>query len=178
MPTKKKDSALMIPAESIVSRIYLIRGQKVMLDSDLAELYEVSTHRLNEQITRNLSRFPDDFVFRLTRAEADSLRSQNAILKLGRGQHRKYRPRAFTEHGILMLSSVLRSERAVQVNIAIMRAFVRLRQLAASHVELTRKLDALEEKYDTQFKVVFDAIRALMATDAKPRRRIGFKPIE
>jgi hypothetical protein len=168
----------MIPAESIVSRIYLIRGQKVMLDSDLAELYEVSTHRLNEQITRNLSRFPDDFVFRLTRAEADSLRSQNAILKLGRGQHRKYRPRAFTEHGILMLSSVLRSERAVQVNIAIMRAFVRLRQLAASHVELTRKLDALEEKYDTQFKVVFDAIRALMATDAKPRRRIGFKPIE
>jgi hypothetical protein len=165
-----------IPNQLIERRIYLVRDQKVMLDEDLAELYAVPTSRLNEQVTRNLDRFPEDFMFQLSREEALSLRSQNAILKSGRGQHRKYAPRAFTEHGILMLSSVLRSERAVQVNIAIMRAFVRLRELATSHAELTRKLNALEEKYDVQFKVVFDAIRALMDADIKPRRRIGFKP--
>jgi hypothetical protein len=167
-----------IPNQLIERRIYLVRDQKVMLDEDLAELYGVPTKRLNEQVTRNLHRFPEDFMLQLTPDEALALRSQNATLKSGRGQHRKYVPRAFTEHGILMLSSVLRSERAVQVNIAIMRAFVRLRELATSHAELTRKLNALEAKYDVQFKVVFDAIRALMDADVKPRRRIGFKPDE
>jgi hypothetical protein len=167
-----------IPDQLIERRIYLVRDQNVMLDEDLAELYSVPTSRLNEQVTRNLDRFPEDFMFQLTREEALSLRSQNAILKSGRGRHRKYLPRAFTEHGILMLSSVLRSERAVQVNIAIMRAFVRLRELAASHADLTRKLNALEAKYDVQFKVIFDAIRALMEADVKPRRRIGFKSVE
>ena len=158
--------------------IYFVRDQKVMLDRDLAELYGVPTRRLNEQVTRNRDRFPEDFMFQLSREEALSLRSQNAILKKRRGQHRKYVPRAFTEHGILMLSSVLRSERAVQVNIAIMRAFVRLRKLAVSHAALTRELSALEKKYDAQFRVVFDAIRALMEFESKPRRRIGFDPDE
>ena len=126
--SKHRESALSgMPDELIEGRIFSFRGQKVMIDSDLAELYEVPTHRLNEQVTRNLDRFPDDFMFQLSREETHSLRSQNAILK-GRGQHRKHLPRAFTEHGILMLSSVLRSERAVQVNIAIMRAFIRLRR--------------------------------------------------
>ena len=131
---KKSESSteISIPNQLIERRIYLVRDQKVMLDEDLAELYDVPTSRLNEQVTRNLDRFPEDFMFQLSREEALSLRSQNAILKSGRGQHRKYVPRAFTEHGILMLSSVLRSERAVQVNIAIMRAFVRLRELATS----------------------------------------------
>jgi hypothetical protein len=165
-----------VPNQLIERRIHRVRDQKVMLDEDLAELYRVPTSRLNEQVTRNLDRFPQDFMFRLTHEEALALRSQNAILKSGRGQHRKYLPRAFTEHGVLMLSSVLHSERAIQVNIAIMRAFVRLRELATSHAELTRKLNALEVKYDVQFKVVFDAIRALTEPYLKPRRRIGFKP--
>jgi hypothetical protein len=177
MSKKNKVSReITVASQVIEQRIYLVRDQKVMLDEDLAELYGVLTKRLNEQVTRNLDRFPDDFMFQLTREEALALRSQNATLKSRRGHHRKYVPRAFTEHGILMLSSVLRSERAVQVNIAIMRAFVRLRELATSHAELTRKLNALEAKYDAQFKVVFDAIRALMEADIKPRRRIGFKP--
>ncbi len=142
--SKRKQGAdsLTIASGNIDKRIHFIRGMKAMLDSDLAELYGVPTSRLNEQVTRNLDHFPEDFMFQLSREEALSLRSQNAILKSGRGQQRKYVPRAFTEHGILMLSSVLRSERAVQVNIAIMRAFVRLRELAASHAQL-RKLNAL-----------------------------------
>ena len=169
---------LTVSSEAIEQRIYFVRDQEVMLDGDLAELYGVPTSRLNEQVTRNLDRFPGDFMFQLSREETLSLRSQNAILKKGRGQHRKYVPRAYTEHGILMLSSVLRNERAVQVNIAIMRAFVRLRGLAASHAGLTRKLSALEKKYDARFRVVFDAIRALMEIESKPRRRIGFNPDE
>jgi phage regulator Rha-like protein len=181
MAKKKKPSSsqLWIPAQLVERRIYLIRGQKVMLDSDLAELYGVPTRRLNEQVDRNITRFPEDFMFRLSREEAQTLRSQIAILKTGRGQHRKYVTRAFTEHGILMLSSVLRSERAVQVNIAIMRAFVRLREILATHKDLARKIEALETKdleHDAQFKVVFDAIRQLMAPPAGKKKRIGFKP--
>jgi len=158
---------------------FLIRGKKVMLDRDLAGLYGVATGRLNEQVKRNRKRFPVDFMFRLTLEEAKavpSLRSQNAILK--RGQHLKYAPYVFTEQGVAMLSSVLRSGRAIQVNIVIMRAFVRLREILATHQDLARKLDALEKKYekhDRQIKAIFDAIRKLIEAPAtSPRRRIGF----
>ncbi len=177
MPKKKKTSAIAIPDEIIEKRIYLIRRRKVMLDSDLAKLYEVPTHRLNEQVTRNLSRFPDDFMFRLTGDEVDSLRSQYAISKVSHGG-RRYLPRAFTEQGVAMLSSVLRSERAVQVNVAVIRAFVRLRRLILDHEGLARKIVAMESSYDAQFKVVFDAIRELMKPAPSSTRRIGFQPDE
>ncbi len=155
----------------------LIRGQRVMLDADLAVLYEVSTKRLGEQVRRNGQRFPADFMFRLTAAEARVLRSQFATSSLGRGWGgRRYIPYAFTEHGVAMLSSVLRSSRAIQVNIAIMRAFVRLRGLLASNETLARKLDELEKRYDAQFKIVFDAIRQIMSPPAVGRRAIGFRP--
>jgi len=144
-----------------------------MLDADLAVLYGVSTKRLNEQVRRNRSRFPDDFMFQLTAEEIRSLRSQFATSKQGRGG-RRYAPLVFTEQGIAMLSTVLNSERAIQVNIEIMRAFVRLREMIATHKELARKLEALEKRYDAQFKVVFDAIRALMAPPVPNRRKIGF----
>jgi hypothetical protein len=149
----------LIPVERIEQSIILIRGHKVMLDRDLAYLYGVPTKVLNQAVKRHQDRFPEDFMFQLTMEEArvwwievkgSSLRSQTVTLK--RGQHIKYRPYAFTEHGILMPSSVLNSERAVQVNIEIMRAFVRLRRMLASHAELARKLDAIEGKYDAQFK--------------------------
>lgn len=154
-------------------RILLVRGQRVMLDSDLAELYGVSTGRLNEQVKRNLERFPPDFMFELSPDEVATLRSQFAISKPGRGG-RRYAPRVFTEHGVAMLSSVLNSECAVQVNIAVVRAFVRLREMLGSHEDLARRLAELEQKYDAQFRVVFDAIRQLMATPPGESRRIGF----
>jgi len=162
------ESKLLVPTERIEQSILMIRGHKVMLDRDLAILYGVSTKALNQAVRRHKDRFPEDFMFQLTMEEAKMwwsqvmdirLRSQTVTLK--RGQHIKYQPHAFTEHGILMLSSVLNSERAVQVNIEIMRAFVRLRRMLSSHADLARKLEALEKKYDTQFKVVFDAIRQL-----------------
>jgi len=143
-----------------------------MLDADLAELYDVSTKRLNEQVKRNRDRFPEDFMFALTEEEAGTLRSQFATSSSWGG--RRYLPLAFTQEGVAMLSSVLRSRRAVQVNIAIMRAFVKLREMLASNRDLARRLDEMEKKYDTQFKVVFDAIRELMKPPEKPRRRIGF----
>ena len=146
-----------------------------MLDSELATLYSVGTKALNQAVNRNIERFPEDFMFRLTEEEATRLRSQIVTLKTGRGRHRKYLPYAFTEQGVAMLSSVLRSTRAVQVNIEIMRAFVRLRELIATNRDLARRLDHLEKKYDRQFKVVFDAIRELMAPPEKPRRSIGFR---
>jgi phage regulator Rha-like protein len=161
-------------AEDISRRIFNIRGHRVMLDADLAELYDVPTKRLNEAIKRNAVRFPEDFMFQLSHEEVDSLRSQNATLETGRGKHRKYSPFAFTERGVAMLSGVLHSPRAVQVNIAIMRAFVRMRKMLLSHEELARKVNALEGKYDAQFRVVFDAIRALMEPPKPPRGRIGF----
>lgn len=165
----------LIPLERIERAILLLRGHKVMLDSDLAALYEVPVKRLNEQVARNRDRSPEDFMFQLTAGEADSLRSQVATLKTGaRGQHRKYRPYAFTEQGVAMLSSVLQSPRAVQVNIGIMRAFVQLRQMLQTNAELARKLDALEARYDAQFKVVFQAIRELMSPPERPRRKIGY----
>jgi hypothetical protein len=160
----------------VEAAIVLLRGHRVMLDSDLAALYGVETKALNQAVSRNLERFPDDFVFRLTREEAGVLRAQSAISAGGWGRHRKYLPYAFTEQGVAMLSSVLRSPRAAQVNIEIMRAFVRLRQMLQGNAELARKLRELEAKYDAKFRVVFDAIRELMTPPAAPRRRIGFKP--
>jgi phage regulator Rha-like protein len=146
-----------------------------MLDADLAELYGVETKALNRAVKRNIGRFPGDFMFQLTTEETERIRYQIGTLKTGRGRHRKYRPYAFTEQGIAMLSSVLHSERAVRVNIEIMRAFVQLRQMLSSHADLARKLAALEKKYDAQFKVVFDAIRELTAPPEPPsKRRIGF----
>lgn len=165
-------------AKGIEHRIHAIRGQRVMLDSDLAELYEVTTAALNQQVKRNPSRFPEDFAFRLTAREHVALISQIVISKPGRGGRRKL-PWAFTEHGVAMLSSVLRSERAVQVNIAIMRTFVKLRDTISGDKKLRAQLDAIEHKLttqDEQFKIVFDAIRGLMkpASDI-PKRRIGFR---
>jgi len=165
-----------VPAERIERAILLIRDHRVMLDADLAVLYGVPTKRLAEQVRRNSRRFPADFMFRLTAVEARILRSRIATSSFGRGWGgRRYAPYAFTEQGVAMLSSVLKSPRAVQVNIAIMRAFVRLRGLLASSEALARKLDALERKYDAQFKVVFDAIRQLMSPPAAGRRTIGFR---
>jgi ORF6N domain-containing protein len=187
-------------AVQVERRIFLVRGQKVMLDTDLAELYRVPTKSLNLAVKRNADRFPDDFMFQLTDDEAAGLRFHFETSKRGRGG-RRYLSYAFTEQGVAMLSSVLRSSRAVQVNIAIMRTFVRLREMLLSNAELARKLAALENKYDaqygmrgrcwidcigcmvrqpsgreiaSQFKVVFDAIRELMLPPSPPKRQIGF----
>jgi hypothetical protein len=177
--------------------ILLMRSQKVMLDFDLAELYGVPTKALNQAVRRNLERFPEDFMFQLTAEEVKNVVSQNVIpsfveeggssqsvmssrprsqsVTLKRGQNIKYLPYAFTEQGVAMLSSVLRSDRAVQVNIAIMRAFVRLRQMLSTNAELARRLEDMEKKYDGQFKVVFDALRQLMTPPpAPPKKEIGF----
>lgn len=163
----------LIPAERIEKSILLIRGQKVILDRDLAQLYGVTTGNLNKAVKRNIDRFPDDFMFQLTPEEYESLRFHSGILK--RGQHSKYLPYAFTEQGVAMLSSVLRSKRAVKVNIEIMRAFVRLRQMLSTHKELRKKIESMEKKYDRQFQVVFEAIKQLMEEAEKPKRRIGFE---
>ena len=164
-------SQVIIPQEIIEKRILLIRGQKVMLDKDLAELYQVETYNLNKAVKRNRERFPNDFMFPLTGEEFKNLIFHFGISRWG--GTRKL-PNAFTEQGVAMLSTVLRSPRAVQVNIEIMRAFVKLRQIVASNKELAQKLEELEKKYDTQFKIVFDAIRQIMQPPEKPKRRIGF----
>jgi hypothetical protein len=165
--------ALLIQVEK---RIFLVRGQKVMLDADLAELYGVPTKSLNLAVKRNADRFPDDFAFQLNEEEVAGLRFQFETTKRGRGG-RRYRPYAFTEQGVAMLSSVLRSPRAIEVNIAIMRAFVRLREMLMANTDLARKLLALENKYDAHFRIVFDAIRELMeGPPPPPKPRIGFKP--
>jgi hypothetical protein len=159
--------------ENIENSIYLIRGHKVMLDSDLAVLYDIPTFYLNQQVQRNIKRFPIDFMFQLSAQELEPLRLQIAISKKGRGG-RRYLPYVFTEQGVAMLSGVLNSSRAIQVNIQIMRAFVKLRQMMASNAELAQKIVALEKKYDGQFHVVFEAIRQLMAPSETKKRRIGF----
>jgi hypothetical protein len=160
-----------IESKSIESKIYIIRGQRVMLDEDLASLYQVPTMRLNEQVKRNLERFPEDFMFRLSDQEFRVLISQIAISKPGRGGRRKP-PYAFTEQGVAMLSAVLHSERAIDVNVGIMRAFVRLRRVLNTDREFEKKLSALESKYDEKFRVVFQAIRDLMSVRSVPRKRI------
>ena len=164
-----------IPAEKIINKIYVFRGVKVMLDSDLADLYGVETKVLNQAVKRNLERFPSDFMFQLYKDEYDSLRSHFVTLEAGRGQHRKYMPYVFTEHGILMLSSVLNSDRAIHVNIQIMRTFTKLRQMLSTQEDIKKKIESMEKKYDSQFKIVFDAIRELITEELKPESKIGFE---
>jgi len=149
-----------IPIESIVSKIYIIRGQKVMLDSDLAELYGVRTKVFKRAVKRNIKRFPKDFMLQLTKTELDSLRCQIGTLK--RGEHSKYLPYAFTEHGVAMLSSILSSNKAVEINIMIIRAFIKIRELLSTHKKLAMKIAQLETKYDEQFVAVFNALKHLM----------------
>ncbi len=166
-----------VPVERIESRILLIRGHKVILDSDLAELYGVTTKRLNEQLKRNKERFPSDFVFQLTAEEAESLRSQFATSKPGRGG-RRYRPYAFTEHGAIMAASVLNSHRAIEVSVYVVRAFVKLREVLRTHKELGQKLAELEKRmegHDEEIMALFEAIRQLMEPPEKPSKRIGFR---
>jgi len=172
MDDKTIKNTPLIPVERIERSILLMRGQKVMLSTDLAELYQVEPRALVQAVKRNIARFPQDFMFQLTEEEYSNLKSQFVISSWG--GVRRARPYAFTEQGVAMLSSILRSRRAIQVNIEIMRAFVRLRRMLASHADLARKLDALERKYDAQFKVVFDAIRELMKPPESKKRPIGF----
>jgi hypothetical protein len=162
-----------VPSERIERAILVLRGQRVMLDRDLAGLYRVTTGNLNKAVNRNIERFPADFMVVLTEAEFSNLMFHSGRSRWG-GTRKP--PRAFSEQGVAMLSSVLHSPRAVQVNIEIMRAFVRLRQLLQGHADLARKLAELERRYDGQFRVVFEAIRELMDPPARPARRIGFDP--
>ena len=161
-----------VPSERIERRIYMLRGHKVMLSPDLADLYEVEPRALVQAVKRNIDRFPADFMFQLTTQEFENLKSQ--IVTSSWGGLRRAVPYAFTEQGVAMLASVLRSKRAVMVIIEIMRAFVRLRQMLTAHADLARRLNALEKKYDAQFRVVFDAIRELMTPPAGKKRPIGF----
>ena len=172
-----KNTPILIPKEMIEQSILLIRGNKVMLDMDIAKLYQVKTFRLNEAVRRNSARFPEDFMFRLTENEKKEVIANCDHLK--KLKFSPQLPLAFTEQGIAMLSSVLRSERAIRVNIEIMRTFVRLKKLLASHAELAEKIDSLEKKYDHQFKIVFDAIRQMLnppQPEPKPKGPIGFQP--
>jgi len=180
---KKNISKMPVPAEFIERKIYFMRGHKVMLDSDLALLYGVPTKRLNEAVKRNKKRFPKDFMFQLAKQETDNLKSQIATSSPNRSQiatgsqkHRdpKIQPYVFTEQGVAMLSSVLNSSRAIEVNIVIMRVFVHIRELMLSHKDIARRLDDLEKKYDGQFRTIFDAIRQLILEKAKPKTKIGF----
>ena len=164
----------LISAESITSRIHFIRGHRVLLDRDLAELYGVPTKRLKEQVRRNSKRFPEDFMFELTNQEVRNLRSQFATSSWGGA---RYVPIAFTEQGVAMLSSVLHSKRAIEVNIAIMRAFVKMREIMATNKDFAEKLKIIEEKlaeHDDQFQVVFEAIKQLLTEEEKPKKKIGF----
>jgi hypothetical protein len=175
----------LIPIERIEQKIYVIRGERVMLDSDLAEIYSVETRVFNQAVKRNLHRFPEDFMFQLTAEEDEHLRfqigaskdksltSQIVTSKKGRGG-RRYLPYVFTEHGAIMAANILSSERAVEASVQVVRAFVKLRQLLSSNAELAKKFEALEKKYDAQFKVVFDAIKKLMLPPDKPKGNIGF----
>ena len=167
-----------VPDEIITNKIYLIRGQKVMLDSELAELYEVETKRLNEQVKRNTDRFPSDFMFQLTSEEFLDLKSQNATSSWG---GRRKSPYAFTEHGVLMLSSVLNSKRSINVNIHIMRVYTKLKALALTNKDLLLKMEQVEQRLDEQgneIEVVFDYIRQFIQDQEKPMKKIGFKQKE
>ena len=175
----------LIPVEIIESKIYLIRNQKVMLDKDLANLYGVATKKLNQAVKRNMKRFPQDFMFQLTWDEIERLRSQFVTLKISnkskRGKHIKYLPFAFTEQGVAMLSSILNSDRAIEVNIQIMRVFIRLKQFIHAHKELEGKFDLLEKKvgehlnkHDEEITAIFSLIKKMLIVEAKPKRRIGF----
>jgi hypothetical protein len=163
----------MLPIESITSKIYFIRDHKVMLDRDLAKLYGVETKVFKQAVRRNIKRFPEDFMFKLTYKEESPLRSQSVTLE-GKGKHSKYLSMVFTEQGVAMLSSVLKSDRAIQVNIEIMRAFTKLRTMLLTNEDLKRKIEAMEAKYDEHFRIVFEAIKRLLKEDNKPKRKIGF----
>jgi hypothetical protein len=169
----RNQSPSLIPTERIERAILFVRGEKVMLDADLAALYGVTVKALVQAVKRNLDRFPSDFMYQLTHQEFTDLRSQFVTSKTGRGG-RRYAPYAFTENGVAMLSSVLRSKRAIAVNIEIMRTFTRLRALLASHKELAHRLDELERKYDKQFASVFEAIRKLMTPPTTPQPEMGY----
>lgn len=161
-----------IPLAQIEGKIFLIRGQKVMLSTDLAQLYGVEPRVLVQAVKRNLDRFPEDFMFQLTDQEFINLKSQ--IVTSSWGGLRRATPYAFTENGVAMLSSVLNSKRAIQVNIQIMRTFTKLREMIASHKDLVKKLDELEKKYDGQFQIVFEALRQIIEVEDKPKRKIGY----
>lgn len=164
----------LVVKEFIEQKIYLIRDQKVMLDRDLAALYGVETRVLNQAVKRNKKRFPKDFMFKLTWQEITGLRSQ--FVTLNNKEYEKYRPNVFTEHGILMLSSVLNSERAIQVNIQIMRTYIKMREVLSNYKEIVKKIEELEKRYDKQFRIVFEIIRELNNPPEKPRKQIGFRP--
>jgi len=171
--TKKEVVEVPVSIEKISGKIYLIRGQKVMLDRDLAELYEVETKQLKRAVRRNIDRFPKDFMFELTKIELESWRYQFGTSK-GEIKGLRYKPLAFTEQGVAMLSSVLRSKRAIHVNIQIMRAFNHLRKMISSHEDLKRRIEEMEKKYDKQFRIVFEAITQLFEEDEKPKKKIGY----
>ncbi|KAA1242529.1 ORF6N domain-containing protein [Aquimarina sp. RZ0] len=163
-----------IPDEAIIDKIYIIRGQKVMLDKDLAELYGVVTKRLKEQVRRNINRFPESFMFELTEEEHTALRSQFASLK--RGRHSKYPPFVFTEHGILMLSSVLNSEAAIKMSVQIIETFVQLRKLANNYEEIMNKIQQMESSYNEQFSEIYEVLQKLLSKpEEKPVTKIGYK---
>jgi hypothetical protein len=164
-------NAITVTIVKITDKIYRIRGHKVMLDRDLAELYDVETKVLKQAVKRNVERFPEDFMFKLKKTEFDNLRSQIVTSSWG---GTRYLPIAFTEQGVAMLSSVLRSKRAIQVNIQIMRAFTQLRKMLFTHKDLRRKIEAMEKKYDEQFQIVFEAIKLLFEEDEKPKKKIGY----
>ncbi len=169
-----KSEEIIIPNETIASKIYLIRNQKIMLDRDLAELYGVETKRLKEQVRRNINRFPKSFMFELTTDEYTALRSQIATLK--RGRHSKYPPFAFTEHGILMLSSVLNSNKAIKMSVHIIETFVQLRKLANNYEEIMIKIQQMESKYNEQFGEIYQVLQQLLEKPKeKDRQRIGYK---
>lgn len=185
-----KTQLIVIPSERVVSKIFLIRGKKVMLDRDLATLYGVTTGVLNQAVKRNIKRFPEDFMFRLNKNEAEvwqseiinpdlksqfvTLSSRSQIVILKRGQNIKYAPLAFTKQGVAMLSSILRSERAIQVNIQIMRTFTNLREMLTTNKELREKIEKLEKKYDQNFRIIFETIQSFMKEKVKPQNKIGF----
>jgi hypothetical protein len=174
----KAIKSLMIPDELVINKIYIIRGHKVMLDRDLAELYQVETRTLNQAVRRNIDRFPEDFMFQLTEEEWQSLRSQFVILKTGRGQHSKFLPFAFTEQGVAMLSSVLNSETAIRVNIQIIRVFTRMRQMLLTHKDILLQLEKVERKltgHDEDIQLIFKYLKQLLNPPQQPRKRIGFK---
>ena len=166
-----------IPKERIINKIYWIRGTRVMFDADLAELYEVETKALNQAVKRNPERFPEDFAFRLNSKEVEAFSSSRSqIVTLKRGQNVKYAPLVFTEQGVAMLSSVLKSKRAIAVNIHIVRTFTRMREMLLTHKELREKIERMEQKYDKNFRVVFDALKQMVAMKKEePQRKIGFR---
>ena len=171
-----------IPNETIISRIFYIRGKKVMFDSDLAKLYQVETKNLNKAVKRNMDRFPEDFMFQLNKLETENLRFQFGTLSFVSqsvtstwGKHRKYNPYVFTEEGVAMLSSVLNSKKAIQVNIQIIRTFKKLREILSENKKLAEKLEKMEKKYDSKISIIFDVLKSLMTEKSKPKTEIGFR---